>query len=160
MINDNDILRERKERIEIHKRSLEDGSLRNYSEDNNYSNPIVFQTILCLFIFAFILVIKLTNIDITENLKLTLTAQLEKDNLPQIMSFMENTKNEFAFSPYENIEGSSHDYIEESATSSDIENTISSDIENTYNMIPTTEFTIDENMLSDISEDTAFLEKK
>lgn len=157
MINDNDILRERKERIEMHKRSLEDGSLRDYNKDNNYSNPIVFQTIICLFIFAFILVMKLTNIDITENLKFTLNAQLEKDNLPEIMRFMENAKTDFSFSPYENIEGSSHDEVNVDSTNDKVMNNAN---ENTYNEIPSTEFIIDENMLLEISEDTSLLEKK
>lgn len=149
MINDSDIFRERKERIEMHKRSLEDGSLRNYSKSDEYKSPFAFQSIICLFIFAFILILKLTNIGITEDLRLTLSNQMEKDNLPQIMSFMKSAKNNFTFSPYESINGMEE--IDE------VENNID---ENISDDIPSTQFIIDENMLSDIKDSTAFLEKE
>lgn len=156
MINENEILRERRERMEMHRRNLEDGSLKSYNKNEKYSSPIVFQSILCLFIFAFIVIMKLTNIDITQNLTLTLENQIEKDNLPQIMGFMDSAKSTFAFSPYENIESVDQKKENVSVQESDV-NVTNEDITDEY---PTTEFTIDENMLSDISEDNGLLEKK
>lgn len=188
MIHQDDISKARKERIEMHRRNLEDGSLRVDKTENEHTSPIMFQTIICLFIFAFILLIKLTDIGITNDLAVVLSSTLEKDNLPKIINFIESSESSFAFSPY-NTEQDNYSELDNSKDSNtkeqvNVENieadTIQTDVENnevndpqttdntfdsendssSVQELPATEFTIDENMLSEIGEDTSFLEQK
>ncbi len=150
MINDENILRTHKERIELHRRSFDDKSYRTNQSDETSNSPFAFQTVICIFIFAFILVLKLTNATLSDKFTNTLSAHLEVDNSSQIISFIESSTNQtFAFTNTSNeVDTNSEDDLKEIKLNDETVN------------IPSTEFTIDENMLDDITKDDSLNGKK
>ncbi len=152
MINDEEILKKRQERMNLHKRNLEDITYRSYyNQEKEEKSSFMFNTIICFFIFASIVVIKLTNTPFTDNLTNKLNFQLSKDNLPLIKEFVTNAKSEnFALDQIYSIKAENHTESEDTQTVEVNEN----------KNLPDTEFTIDENMLSDINSDEGLDKKK
>lgn len=155
MILEDDVYKTQRERIERHKRTYED---RTYNVNNEVedSSPFIFQAIISIFIFASIVILKITNSDFTDNFIISVSTQIEKDSLPEMLTYVENFNNKIStveFMETDNTEPILYEndtiQLEENAES----------IETNTNM-PTTEFTIDENMLKDIEEETTLLEKK
>ncbi len=142
MISDENVLRAHRERIELHKRNFQDRNYRTTIENSEVNTPFVFQSIICMFIFACLLILKLTNLSFTNNLITELDNHLTKDSLPQIIEFANNINN------YDSLLDDLNANISNEVL--DIEKDI------TY---PATEFTIDENMISDIN-DYELVEKK
>ncbi len=136
---DNDIMREHRERIEIHKQKYLDGNY-NKSIDTEDKGAFGLQTIICFFIFATLIVLKFTDSNFTSNIITSLDTSLSKDNLPYIITVVENV-GEYDF-------GLNKLKTEAEALEVDAQNLSNQNIDP---QIPATEFTIDENMLNDIN---------
>ncbi len=137
---DNDIMREHRDRIELHKQKYLDGNYNKPSESQE-DGSLLFRTIICMFIFASLLVLKLTDSSITKNFTTSVSSSLSNDNLPYIINLVENANNyDFGLNKLK---------TETDALEVDAQN-LKNEVENI--MEPTTEFTIDENMLKDIND--------
>ncbi len=152
MILDENLQRTHRERIERHKRIVEGRAYNVKDENEVQNNPFVFQSIICMFIFATLVIVKLTNTTFTDKIVLSINTTLEQDNMPEIVNFAKNINEKSNFGTLDNLED--NEIILDDTTNSESVETDS---------IPATEFTIDENMLSDIDDDSTksdLLEKK
>ncbi len=144
---DNDIMREHRERIELHKQKYLNG---NYSKrnDEQETGSFAFRSILCMFIFATLLVLNLTDSTMTRNISTSIKTTITTDKLPYIINLVENA-NSYDL-------GLNKLKTEAEAMKIDAQNFSS---EPTNPKEPATEFTIDENMLNEIN-DSDLLGKK
>lgn len=160
MINNRDYSRTNMDRIELHKKKLYEGNYYENKEDESTNSPFIYQSIICMFIFSIILVVKLVNFDITNNFTSLLKEQLAKDDLPKIMSLVQEGEN-LNFD-IETIFGNNFDVNNDYSEVSLNPEELTDENEDDYTTsIPKTEFTIDDNILEQISSDeTSLLEKK
>lgn len=155
MLNDDNILKKQRERIELHRRNLEDGSFNSYNEDEPKS-PFIFQSIICMFIFASLIIIKLTNSQITNTLTTSIDSQLTVDKTQEIINFTQNLSNNDIYK----LQADTISPSDDSNITKTVDSSSTSDEEIIEQDVPTTEFIIDENMLSEINSDEDLLEKK
>lgn len=160
MINNREYNKTSMDRIELHKKKLYEGNYYENKVDENPNSPFVYQSIICMFIFSIILVVKLVNFDITNNFTSLLKEQIVKDDLPKIMSIVQESEN-LNFD-IETIFGNNFDVNNDYSEVSLDSNELTDENEDDYTTsIPKTEFTIDDNILEQISSDeTSLLEKK
>ncbi len=123
---DRDIMTEHRERIELHKQKYlhNDYYVKN---ESSQKSPFIFQSIIASFVFASLVIIKMSNSNFSIELTSSIDSLLKTDNLPTIINYVESFD--------QNTEG----LVELNP------------IDSSENITPT-EFTIDENMLSDIND--------
>lgn len=166
MILDDNVYATQRERIERHKKNYMERSYNNGIEEQDKSNVFIFQAIICMFIFATLVIVKITNSQFTDKIILSINSFIEKDNLPELMTYAENLNNKLSFST-EQIKNESEktgntDITDNEPVDSDynLENSNDTSIDNQNIQTKSTEFTIDENMLEDINKDSDILGKK
>lgn len=162
MTNETDYKKTAEDRILLHKKNLYEQNFKEKTIESPRSSPFVYQLIISMFIFISILVLKLVNLSGTNEMLNNLKTQLVKDDSEQIQSYLENPDNEFNFKTlFENELLNPTNVVDANTSSDTIDESITNNEEIDDKLAPKTEFTIDNDMLEEISKtNDDLLEKK
>lgn len=162
MANETDYIKTAEDRILLHKKNLYEQNFKEKPIQTERSNPFVYQSIICMFIFISILILKLANLSGTNEMLSHLKAQLVRDDSAQILSYVENSENQFDVKTlFENEFVNPTNVVDANTSLEPVDDSESSNEEIDTTLIPKTEFTIDNDMLEEISKtNDDLLEKK